>query len=458
MSIAHSPPENTAIFNAVNESAIGIDVHADLYVAVYQQCSFGAKNVVGHRKFTKGATKADIDELARWCVNLHPQVILMESTGVYWQALYEGLERAGFNQSNIAVVNARDVKNKKGSKTDLSDAQHLAEVARRGDFTPSFVPEKAIRQLRCLFRSCCSLKKGKKRALNILHKQLTQVGCRASSVFSDIKGKIATKILEVLIAGISGSELLAAIIDIMENSRGRLKATPQKVYEALTADMDSMVWFSIRKHLDHIKFLDQQIAESEENLRQELQPYWHFVELLMTIPGIKENTAMGVICELGCDLSAFKSVRKFCKWIGLAPGNNESAGKRYSNKITHGNKYLRTLLVEVASGIGLMKQGFLHEVHQRFKERRGTKRANVAIANKLARIIYSIMKSGQPYEEQYKPVLKDHRLDRAVKAIDGLRTAGFTCDDIKVTDIDNGHSTVIFGANKKRKRRKSPSN
>ena len=118
MSIAHSPPENTAIFNAVNESAIGIDVHADLYVAVYQQCSFGAKNVVGHRKFTKGATKADIDELARWCVNLHPQVILMESTGVYWQALYEGLERAGFNQSNIAVVNARDVKNKKGSKTD----------------------------------------------------------------------------------------------------------------------------------------------------------------------------------------------------------------------------------------------------------------------------------------------------------------------------------------------------
>lgn len=120
MSIAHSPPENTAIFNAVNESAIGIDVHADLYVAVYQQCSFGAKNVVGHRKFTKGATKADIDELARWCVNLHPQVILMESTGVYWQALYEGLERAGFNQSNIAVVNARDVKNKKGSKTDFN--------------------------------------------------------------------------------------------------------------------------------------------------------------------------------------------------------------------------------------------------------------------------------------------------------------------------------------------------
>lgn len=174
--------------------------------------------------------------------------------------MYEGLERAGFNKSNIAVVNARDVKNKKGSKTDLSDATHLAEVARRGDFTPSFVPEKAIRQLRCLFRSCCSLKNGKKRALNILHKQLTQVGCRASSVFSDIKGKIATKILEVLIAGISGSELLAAIIDIMENSRGRLKATPQKVYEALTADMDSMVWFSIRKHLDHIKFLDQQIA------------------------------------------------------------------------------------------------------------------------------------------------------------------------------------------------------
>ena len=168
----------------------------------------------------------------------------------------------------------------------------------------------------------------------------------------------------------------------------------------------------------------------------------------MTIPSVKEITAIGIVCELGDDLSAFESVRKFSRWIGLAPGNNESAGKRYSGKITPGNKYLKTLLVEAASGIGLSKTGYLKEVHQRLKERRGTKRANVAIAHKLCRIIYSVLKNKTAYVELYKPVLKDHRLEKAVHAVAGLRTVGYACDDITVEDIETGMTSVIFGANK----------
>ena len=163
---------------------------------------------------------------------------------------------------------------------------------------------------------------------------------------------------------------------------------------------------------------------------------------------------MGIVCELGTDISSFVSVRRFCRWIGLAPGNNESAGKRYSGCITHGNKYLKVLLVEGASGIGLMKKGFLHELHQRFKERRGTKRANVAIAHKLARIIYSVLKSRQKYQERYQPLLKDHKLDKAVMAVDGLRKVGLTCNDIEVTDNSNGHTTVIYGANQHKYRKR----
>lgn len=135
-----------------------------------------------------------------------PEVLLMESTGVYWQSLYESLENEGFSNKDIVVLNARDVKNRRGNKTYLSDAIHLAEIARNGDYRASFVPKKEVRHLRCLWRSYHTLKNTRKRLLNVLHKQLCQVGCRASSVFSDIRGKIATQVIELLIGGKSGDE------------------------------------------------------------------------------------------------------------------------------------------------------------------------------------------------------------------------------------------------------------
>lgn len=175
------------------------------------------------------------------------------------------------------------------------------------------------------------------------------------------------------------------------------------------------------------------------------------MKLLTSIPGIKDITAMGIICELGDDLSQFTSIRRFCKWIGLAPDNNESAGKKYSGRTTPGNKYLKALLVEAASGIGLMKNDFLHEVHQRFKERRGTKKVNVALAHKMCRIIFSVLTHGTAYQEQYKPVLKEHRFCKAVQAVAGLREVGYICDDIEIQDSSNGYVMKIFGANKRKR-------
>ena len=449
MSIAHKKKEHIASFHALHQSAIGIDVHANLIVATYQNGDFEKGSLEAHT-WSSGATKEELVKFAKWCKQYNPEVLIMESTGVYWQSLYEALENEGFTSSQIVIVNARDVKNKRGSKTDLADAIHLAEIARQGSYKASFVPSKNFRQLRCLWRSLHSLKNVRKKLLNILHKQLCQVGCRASSVFSDIRGKIATKILACLIRGERDEVLLKSIKEIVSTSRGRLKAKPQQIYEALQADMDSMVWFSIREHVEHIKYLDQQIAQSEQNIREKLSPYNHLIKLLTGIPAIKEITAMGLLCELGDDLSQFASIRKFCKWIGLAPGNNESAGKRYSGRTTPGNKYLKVLLVEAASGIGLMKKGFLHEVHQRFKERRGTKRANVAIAHKLCRIIFRVLKSLTEYQEQYKPLLKEHRYSKAVEAVAGLKDVGYICSDLEVKDGITGSVAVISGANKRK--------
>lgn len=339
MSVAHKKRENLATFHALHKSAIGIDVHSNLIVSVYQNCEYGSNNLVTET-WSYGASKPELEAFAVWCKEKGAEVLIMESTGVYWQFLYESLENVGFTNKELVVVNARDVKNKKGSKTDLADAIHLAEVARQGTYRASFVPAKEIRQLRCLWCSFFTLKMSRKKFINIMHKQLCQVGCRASSVFSDIRGKKATKIIECLISGEHGKTLYDHIVEIISSSRGKLKAKPQQIFDAMQADMESDVWFAIRQNMEHIKFLDAQIAEAEANLRDKLKPYTHPMKLLCSIPGIKDITAMGIICELGDDLSQFTSIRRFCKWIGLAPGNNESAGKKYSGRTTPGNKYL----------------------------------------------------------------------------------------------------------------------
>ena len=453
MSIAHnSGIEKISSFHSLHETAIGIDVHANLIVGCYQNGAFG-KKALDSDNWQCEANKKSLHDFADWCKKQSPEVLIMESTGVYWQSLYESLEDVGFTSRQIIVVNARDVKNKSGSKTDIADAMHLAEVARQGCYKASFVPPKHTRQLRCLWRAYANAKNTRKKHLNVLHKELCQVGCRASSVFSDIRGKTATKILTALIDGAQGDVLRKAINDACSHvGRGRLKATPEQIYEALESDKNSLIWFSIKDHLNIIHALDNSLAERLQHIKDNLNDADKAaISLLMTVPGIKELTAIGLVAELGHDLNNFTSVRRFCRWIGLAPGNNVSAGKRYSGSITHGNKYLKTLLIECASGIGLMKNGYLHEIHQRFKERRGTKRANVALAHKLCRIIYAVLKNQNKYQENSKPVLKEHRVEKARQAFDGLADVGFVCPDIEVSDPQSGSKEVIRVKRRKRK-------
>ena len=146
MSVAHKKRENLATFHALHKSAIGIDVHSNLIVAVYQNCEYGSHNLVTET-WSSGASKPELEAFAVWCKGKGAEVLIMESTGVYWQSLYESLENVGFTNKELVIVNARDVKNKRGSKTDLADAIHLAEVTRQGTYRASFVPAKEIRQL-----------------------------------------------------------------------------------------------------------------------------------------------------------------------------------------------------------------------------------------------------------------------------------------------------------------------
>lgn len=445
MSIVKKPKLDKccASFHAQYSSAIGVDVHSQIMVGAYQKGEYGAK-FYKNEFFEGGTSKSELDKFAQKCVMYNPEVLIMESTGVYWFSFYEALINAGFPVKKIAVVNARDVKSRKGYKTDRADAVHLAETGRRGDFKKSFIPALEIIQLKSLWRAAFNTKQQKQRSQNEFHKMLSIVGCRASSVFSDVRGKIASKIIDTLVSGLSGQALLNAIEDIIKTSRrGRLKASAQEIYEALQADMNSKIWFGIREKLKLIKLLEESYNRQIDNIRTLLVPYQKLLKRLMTIPGIKELTAIGLICELGEDLSSFTSIRKFCRWIGLAPGQNLSACKGYGARVTKGNKYLKVLLVECAQGVGLSKNNSLNNLFQKYKERRGTRRAVVAIAHKLARIIFAVITTETDYQDRTDPdILKNHRLEKLDKAVNDLRDVDLSCTDIEVKD-DNNNSTVV---------------
>ena len=214
-----------AVFSALYETAVGIDVHEKKMVACYQSSRFGNGELkTEHRDF--GTTQRQLEELTAWCKNLNPEIILFESTGVYWVSLYEKLEQSGLAPDKVAVLNGRDVKAVHGRKTDWADAKRLTEIGRYGAFKASFIPSKQIRDLRFMFRSLSALKKEKQRTVNILHKLFTCSGLRASQVFSDIRGKAATVIMNAVIAGVQGAELMKVI----RSNCSRLKASAEDIY------------------------------------------------------------------------------------------------------------------------------------------------------------------------------------------------------------------------------------
>lgn len=232
-----------AIFSATNQSAIGIDVHLDKIVFCYQKCAFNSSELEERNFACKGNLDA-LKEAALICKELNPDVILMESTGVYWYSVYEALEDVGFTSEQLAVLNARDVKAARGRKTDVTDARRLTELGRSGKYRASFIPDRTHRQYRTCFRALQTFKRQRQRAVNQLHKLLCSVGARASTVFSDIRGKAASKIIEALVMyHHSGDDVV--LMQVIEENSKRLKHTPEEIFEALRCNGNSPVWHPI---------------------------------------------------------------------------------------------------------------------------------------------------------------------------------------------------------------------
>ena len=360
-----------------------LDVHKDNVVA-----SIKGKDIKSETKTFLTFTE-DLYELVAWLQNHGISEVAMESTGVYWKPVYHILEEF----FNIILVNARHIKNVPGQKTDKKDSEWIAKLLLSGLLKGSFIPPQDIRELRALNRHRRKLIHKRTAEKNRLQNVLEDANIKLGSVISDIFSVSGTAMVNALVNGQNNPEVLANL------SKGSLVKKKDLLIKALNGKVTDHHRFMLKLILDSIKHIDNQIAQLEAEMEKIKLKYTQQIDLLKTIPGVSTHVATGIIAEIGTDMSEFPTHKHLASWAGVCPGNNESAGKKYSSKITHGNKYLKTTLVEAAWVASRSKANpIFADKHRRIAARRGSKKASIAIGHKILTAAYHILRDMEPYQ------------------------------------------------------------
>jgi transposase len=381
----------------------GLDIHKKTVVACVIRSTPGQKPVKETRTFR--TMTADLLALADWLSEVDCTHVAMESTGVYWRPIYNLLE----GLFELLLVNAQHIKTVPGRKTDVKDAEWIAELLRHGLLRGSFVPSRPQRQLRELTRYRTTLVQERARTINRLQNVLEDANIKLASVVTDIRGVSARSMREALIAGERDVTVLSAL------ARGRMRAKRAELEDALQGYFTAHHSFLLTEHLSHIDYLDEVIERVSAMIEQNLVDEQEAVELLDTIPGVAPRTAEILIAEIGTDMSRFPSAKHLASWAGMCPGNNASGGKRLSGKTRKGSRWLRQALVEVAHVASKTTGTYLSAQYRRIAARRGKKRALVALGHTVLGIAYHMLKRGQPYRDlgaMYFDKVEQHRVEK----------------------------------------------
>jgi transposase len=370
----------------IYKRVVGLDVHHKQITACAIIEGSDGQVQVRHRQF--GAFKRDRRALAEWCAALEPEVVVMESTGIYWRSPYAVLEKYGIRAT---VVNARHVKQVPGRKTDVGDAQWLATLARAGLLRGSFVPPARMRELRVVARQRVKLKQELSRSKNRFHKILADAGVRLGTVVSDLHGQSARAMLKKLLEGATPQQAV-------RHASKRLKAGKKELAGALEGELTQSHLFVLQDLLERIEDLEGRICRYDEYLLEQLEPEHNLLTLLQTIPGVDLIGAALLLVEIGSDMTVFGSADRLASWVGICPGNNESAGKHKSGRIRKGNTYARRVLCEFAHAAVRTPSAFKAKF-QSLMPRRGYKRAIIAIAHKILRTIFYMISRNEPYRD-----------------------------------------------------------
>ena len=381
------------------ERGCGLDVHQATVVACLLIVLQNGK--VQKQVRTFGTTTRELLALREWLLSEGCTHVAMESTGVYWKPVYAILE----GTLEIVVANAQHVKKVPGRKTDVKDAEWLADLLCHGLLRSSFVPPKPIRQLRDLTRYRRKLVESQTAERNRLLKLLETANIKLASVATDVFGVSGRLMLKALAKGEATPQQMA------ELAKRSLRSKIPQLELALEGKMEEHHRFLLQLQLDRIEAVENDLELLERRLQENLKPYAKQLALLDEIPGVDRTLAAAIIAELGVDMSVFQSVSQLASWAGVCPGNNESAGKRKSSRIPKGNVYLKTALVEAANAAARAKGTYLRDKFYRLKARRGYKRAAVAIAHKILVSIYHMLSQQVSYND-----LGDLYLDKLNKS------------------------------------------
>lgn len=393
----------------------GLDVHKDTVVATIKGSDFDTETKT-FLTFTD-----DLYDVVQWLQSHSITQVAMESTGVYWRPVYAVLE----DYFHILLVNARHIKNVPGQKTDKKDSEWISKLLLSGLLKGSFIPAQHIRELRELYRHRRKLIAMRTAEKNRLQNILESANVKLRSVVSDVFGVSAMEMVRSMAKGQSDPLLLASM------AKGSLVKKHAELIKALTGKVTDHHRFMLTLILQSIDHINLQIAQSEAQMEQYARIMYRELELLETIPGVSSKVALGIVSEIGTDMTQFATHQNLSSWAGVCPGNNESAGKKYSSRTTHGNKYLKTTLVEAAWVASRSKANPLLAVkHHQIAARRGHKKATIAIAHKILTAAYHVLRDMEPYQlhPQDIKILENRRLkriDRLQKQLSTLKNTSY---------------------------------
>jgi len=355
----------------------GIDVHKDSLVVCVRLD--GREPPVE----TFGATSGEILRLGDWLGGLGVTIAAMESTGVYWQPVWNLLE----DRLQLMLVNPQHIRRVPGRKTDVTDSQWIAQLLEHGLLSPSFVPPKAQRQLRDLTRQRTQLLGDGARVINRVQKVLETADVKIASLISDLAGVSGRKVLTALAEGKLTPQEMAELVD------RRMELKKPALREALAGNVGEHHRFMLRQLLAQLDHIDAQVEAFDLRIAEVMSPLERqAVQRLDEIPGFDARTGQNVIAEIGTDMSRFPSAAHLASWAGLCPGNNQSGGKRKHGKTRQANRWLKAAMTQSAWGASRTRNSYFAVQHRRLSKRRGVKRASIAVAHSLLGVAYELLK------------------------------------------------------------------
>ncbi len=400
----------------IHDRVAGLDVHRDSVVACFRR--LGPKGGVVREKERFTTTTAGLQVLEAWLADRQVELVAMEATGVYWKPVLYALE----SRFTVWLCNARNVKKVPGRKTDLTDAEWLADVAAHGMVRPSFVPPLAIRELRELTRYRKTQIDARAAEIQRLEKVLQDAGIKLTSVASRVLTQSGRSMIEALIGGEREGARLA------ELAKGKMRPKIGALTEALTGHFGSHHAVACRRILGHLDFLNESIAALTEQIDTRTAAFGAVYKSLLPVPGFDRLTIDVIIAETGADMSRFPSPGDLASWAGVCPGSYESSGKRRNVSTTRGNQWLRRALIESARAAARTKGSYFGAQYRQIARRRGPNKAAVAVAHSLLELVWHLLSTGEVFKDlgdDYFTARQDPER-RARRLIAQLEDLGYT--------------------------------